>query len=165
MRAVSRRKKREQYRDHDSGRWLKHHPPRYSDRYRHLCPEAVWREKVDTALRRWGGKQIKSGRLDYTAYRIGRHGMDAGEVASRIIGTRAERDLEAVRNAVLDLRQEADGPCKVLLVQRILRDHTHGIKGAAQAAGIAPATARRWVARFRRAVAWRLGYVEGDGHG
>lgn len=152
---MSRRKRWEKYRNHDSRRWLKHHPPCHGDRYRDMLPKEVWEAEVRQAVARW--PTLRSRPAVYRSIRAG----PSAESAYLMGGNRWG---EALDYALLDLGREEDGSRKVRLIRMIYLDHAWGVSKAAEKVEVSEATARRWIKRFRRAVAWRLGYG-GEGVG
>lgn len=156
---MSKRAKRERYRNHDSRRWLKHHPPRYSSPYRDMPPPDVWMEPAKRAVQLWPLRCQERKRLtEAPAYWVGRHGVSAECVATRELPGRAQRQYDAVAAALRDITREADGQARRKLCKAVCLDHTLGVVTAARDAGISETTARRWIMRFYRTVALHLGY-------
>ena len=156
---MSRRKKRERYQDHDSRRWLKHHPPRYSNPYRYMPPSEVWLPEAKRAAEVW--PKLRETQRAMTAspvYFIGKHGFSAEDALLHALPPGAQRQYDAVEAALRDVSRQADGQERRRLCRAVCLDHTAGIGTAARTAGISESTARRWVGRFFRAVAYHLGF-------
>lgn len=160
---MSRRKKRERYRDHDSRRWLKHHPPRYSAPYRHMPPEAVWLGPARRAVAVWPKlRDMQRAMTAAPVYFVGKHGFSAEEALIHALPPGAQRQYDAVEAALRDVARAEDGQARRRLCRAVCLEHTAGVVTAAREAGISETTARRWVKRFYRAVAYHLGF---DGRG
>lgn len=82
-----RRDKRERAAYHDSGRYLKNHPPRRSDPLFGIKGKETWASEVTSAIKKYP-ERLKEREQDmkYGAYRTGRRGISAENVALRHSG-------------------------------------------------------------------------------